>query len=42
MATYPLGVTTEAANPEAAAAWVAFVMGDEGQAILASYGFGAP
>ncbi len=42
VATYPLGVTTEASNPEAAAAWAAFITGDEGQAILASYGFGAP
>ena len=42
VATYPLGVTTEAANPEGAAAWAAFITGSEGQAILASYGFGAP
>jgi molybdate transport system substrate-binding protein len=42
VATYPLGVTTEAADPNAAAAWVAFITGGEGQAILASYGFGAP
>ncbi len=42
VATYPLGVTTEASDPEAAAAWAAFITGDEGQAILASYGFGAP
>ncbi len=40
VATYPLGVTTEAANPEGAAAWAAFVTGSEGQAILATYGFG--
>jgi molybdate transport system substrate-binding protein len=42
VATYPLGVTTEAANPEGAAAWAAFITGSEGRAILASYGFGAP
>jgi molybdate transport system substrate-binding protein len=42
VATYPLGVTTEAANPEGAAAWAAFITGSEGQAILATYGFGAP
>jgi molybdate transport system substrate-binding protein len=42
VATYPLAVTTEAADLEASAAWAAFIMGAEGQAILASYGFGAP
>jgi molybdate transport system substrate-binding protein len=42
VATYPLGVTTEAANPEGAAAWAAFITGSEGRAILATYGFGAP
>jgi molybdate transport system substrate-binding protein len=42
VATYPLGVTIEAANPEGAAAWAAFITGAEGQAILATYGFGAP
>jgi molybdate transport system substrate-binding protein len=42
VATYPLGVTTEAANPEGAAAWSAFITGSEGRAILATYGFGAP
>lgn len=42
VATYPLGVTTEAANPEGAAAWSAFIAGREGQAILATFGFGAP
>jgi molybdate transport system substrate-binding protein len=40
VATYPLGVTTEAANPAGAAAWAAFITGSEGQAILAKYGFG--
>ena len=42
LATYPLGVTTDAANPEGAAAWAAFITGGEGQSILAKYGFGAP
>jgi molybdate transport system substrate-binding protein len=42
VATYPLGVTTEAADPDAAAAWVAFITGSDGQAILASHGFGTP
>ena len=41
LATYPLGVTTDAANPEGAAAWAAFITGSEGQSILAKYGFGA-
>jgi len=42
VATYPLGVTIEAADPDTAAAWSAFLLGSGGQAILASYGFGAP
>jgi molybdate transport system substrate-binding protein len=41
-ATYPLAVTKEAANPTGAAAWIAFITGEQGQAILAKYGFGAP
>jgi molybdate transport system substrate-binding protein len=41
LATYPLGVTTDAANPKGAAAWAAFITGREGQSILAKYGFGA-
>ncbi|WP_439593704.1 molybdate ABC transporter substrate-binding protein [Microbacterium sp.] len=39
---YPVVALTGAANPEAAAAFVAFVLSDEGQSILAEYGFGAP
>ena len=39
-ATYPVAVTAEGANPPAAAAWVAFVAGSRGQAILATFGFG--
>jgi molybdate transport system substrate-binding protein len=39
-ATYPVAVTEAAANPEAAAAWIAFLIGSEGQAILAELGFG--
>ena len=42
VATYPVGVTAEAANPEGAAAWVEFLTAGEGRAILARYGFGAP
>lgn len=41
-ATYPIAALTGAASSEAAAAFVAFVLSDEGQEILASYGFGAP
>jgi len=41
VATYPQGVTTEATNAEGAAAWNAFILSSDGQAILAKYGFGA-
>lgn len=39
IATYPIAALTAATNPDAAAAFVAFVLSDEGQAILAGYGF---
>lgn len=39
---YPLAALTDAPNPDAAAAFVAFVLSDEGQAVLAEFGFGAP
>lgn len=39
---YPVVVTKEAPNPEAAQAFVDFVASDAGQAILAKYGFLAP
>jgi molybdate transport system substrate-binding protein len=42
VATYPVVVTKEARNPDGAQAFVAFVVGDQGQKILASYGFTAP
>jgi molybdate transport system substrate-binding protein len=42
VARYPIAVLAEAAEPELARAFVAFVVGPEGQRILASYGFGAP
>ena len=42
LAEYPIAVTTEAGNPDAAAAFVAFVTGPDGQAILEEYGFGQP
>jgi molybdate transport system substrate-binding protein len=42
MATYPASVLTEAQNPEAAAAFVEFLTGEEAQAILTRFGFGSP
>jgi molybdate transport system substrate-binding protein len=39
---YPIAALDGSENPDAAAAFVAFVRGDEGQAVLASFGFGAP
>lgn len=40
--TYPLVALDDAANPDAAAAFVDFVRGEEGLAVLAELGFGAP
>lgn len=42
VAEYPIAVTKEAPNPETAQAFIDFVLSDEGQAILASYGFVSP
>lgn len=42
VAEYPIAVLTNAPNPDAAAAFVAFVLSDEGQAILNGYGFASP
>lgn len=42
VAEYPIAVTEDAPNPDAAAAFEAYVLGPEGQAVLAAYGFGAP
>jgi molybdate transport system substrate-binding protein len=42
VATYPIAVTKGAPNAPGAQAFVDFVNSDEGQTILASYGFGAP
>jgi len=42
IAEYPIAVLTNAPNPVAAAAFVAFVLSDAGQAILADHGFSAP
>ena len=39
---YPIAALADAENPEAAQAFVAFVLSDAGQAILADFGFGAP
>lgn len=41
-AEYPIAVTKEAANAEGAQAFIDFVNGEQGQQILASYGFLAP
>jgi molybdate transport system substrate-binding protein len=41
-ATYPVVVTKEASNAAGAEAFVDFVLGEQGQKILASYGFMAP
>lgn len=42
IAEYPIALVTESADSETTAAFLAFVLGDEGQAILRSYGFAAP
>jgi molybdate transport system substrate-binding protein len=42
IATYPIAALTDAANAEVADAFVEFVLSDEGQQILDSYGFDAP
>lgn len=39
---YPITALAEARNPDAASAFVAFVLSDAGQSILAAHGFGAP
>ncbi|MFT4229723.1 MAG: molybdate ABC transporter substrate-binding protein [Microbacterium sp.] len=39
---YPIARLTDAPNPDAADAFVAFVLGAQGQAVLADLGFGAP
>jgi molybdate transport system substrate-binding protein len=41
-ATYPIAALTDSGNAEVAQAFVDFVLSDDGQAILASYGFGGP
>lgn len=39
---YPITALSGSANPDAAAAFVAFVLGPQGQAVLAELGFGGP
>lgn len=39
---YPIAALADARSPEAAAAFVAFVLSDDGQAVLRRLGFGAP
>jgi molybdate transport system substrate-binding protein len=41
-ASYPIAALSNAPNPDAAAAFVAYVLSDEGRAILESYGFSTP
>ena len=42
VATYPIGVLTAAPNGEVAEAFVAYVLGDEGRAVLEEHGFLPP
>jgi molybdate transport system substrate-binding protein len=42
IATYPLAALSDADNAEVADAFVEFVLSDDGQEILTSYGFGSP
>lgn len=42
VAEYPIATLVDAPNPGAAAAFVAFVISDEGRSILESHGFGTP
>ena len=42
VADYPIAVLANAPNPDAAAAFIDFVLSDEGQAVLAEFGFVAP
>ena len=42
MNRYPIVALKDAANPEAADAFVRFVLGDEGRRVLSAFGFGTP
>ncbi|AYD90772.1 molybdate ABC transporter substrate-binding protein [Actinomyces sp. 2119] len=39
---YPVATTSQTSNPQAAQVFIDAVTGEEGQAVLADYGFGAP
>jgi molybdate transport system substrate-binding protein len=39
---YPIAVLADTQSPDAAAEFVAYVLSDEGQAVLRRLGFGAP
>lgn len=41
-AVYPIAVTEQAANQDAAKAWIDFVLSDDGQQTLATFGFLSP
>src|SRR3954447_26160034 len=41
-AVYPIAITKQVTNPDAAEAWIDFVLSDAGRATLAKYGFLAP
>jgi molybdate transport system substrate-binding protein len=41
-AVYPLAVTKQATNQDAAKAWIDFVLSDDGQQSLADFGFLGP
>jgi molybdate transport system substrate-binding protein len=40
VASYPIATVNDAGNPDAAEAWISFVLSDAGQATLVSFGFG--
>jgi molybdate transport system substrate-binding protein len=42
IAEYPIATVAESGNPEVGEAFIEFLTGTEGQAIMAEYGFGAP
>lgn len=42
IADYPVALTRAAPNPAGGQAFIDFITGEDGQAILATYGFGAP
>jgi molybdate transport system substrate-binding protein len=42
VARYPIAALQGAKNPVAARAWITFITGADGQAVLAKYGFGKP